>query len=285
MPADREDDLRREIQTHLELDAEERIADGMSAEDARSAAQRSFGNVLRVREDARAVWVAPWLDRTLQDLRCAGRGFRRTPAMPVAIILTTALAVGINLAMAGLIDRALLRPPAHVVDPQRVFNRLIRGFSELYGPDVAGLVYIEAMDIETTRQELADALPPAERAEALAPPDIPTIPPDTPAGLRAEYENLQQNMRTEFAEARGLRPAGGVPVAVVIAAPPGRLKHPGDVRMRLQINRQANWMLGSTNGLLIVSGAVGHNVAKADPSLVVQAVSHVLNHRNSSSAK
>jgi pimeloyl-ACP methyl ester carboxylesterase len=162
---------------------------------------------------------------------------------------------------------------------------LIRGFSELYGPDVAGLVYIEAMDIETTRQELADALPPAERAEALAPPDIPTIPPDTPAGLRAEYENLQQNMRTEFAEARGLRPAGGVPVAVVIAAPPGRLKHPGDVRMRLQINRQANWMLGSTNGLLIVSGAVGHNVAKADPSLVVQAVSHVLNHRTPSSAK
>ena len=30
---------------------------------------------------------------------------------------------------------------------------------------------------------------------------------------------------------------------------------------------------------------VRHNVAKADPSLVVQAVSHVLNHRNPSSAK
>jgi hypothetical protein len=30
---------------------------------------------------------------------------------------------------------------------------------------------------------------------------------------------------------------------------------------------------------------VRHNVAKADPSLVVQAVSHVLYHRNPSSAK
>ena len=162
---------------------------------------------------------------------------------------------------------------------------LIRGFSELYGPEVSGLVYIETMDVETTRQELADALPPAERKAALEPPDVPTIPPDTPAGLRAEYELLQQNMRTDYAEARGLRPAGGVPVAVVIAAPPGRLKHPGEVLMRLQIKHQADWALDSSNGLLIVSGAVGHNVAKADPSLVVQAVRHVLNHRSRPAVK
>jgi pimeloyl-ACP methyl ester carboxylesterase len=162
---------------------------------------------------------------------------------------------------------------------------LIRGFSELYGPEVAGLVYIETMDVDTTRQELADALPAAERKTALEPPDVPTIPPDIPPGLRAEYEHLQQNMRTDYAEARGLRPAGAVPVAVVIAAPPGRLKHPGDVLMRLQIKHQANWALDSSNGFLIVSGAVGHNVAKADPALVVQAVRHVLNHANRPAVK
>jgi putative ABC transport system permease protein len=122
MPSDRDDDLRREIEAHLELEVEERVADGMSSEVARYFARREFGNVLRVREDARALWVAPWLDRTLQDLRYAGREFRRTPAVPLAIVLTTALAVGINLAMVGLIDRALLSPPAHVVDPERVFT-------------------------------------------------------------------------------------------------------------------------------------------------------------------
>jgi putative ABC transport system permease protein len=120
--SDRDDELRREIDAHLELEAEERVADGMSSEDARYFARRAFGNVLRVREDARAVWVAPWLDRTLQDLRYAGRGLRRTPAIPLAIVLTISLAVGINLAMVGLIDRALLSPPAHVVDPDRVFT-------------------------------------------------------------------------------------------------------------------------------------------------------------------
>jgi pimeloyl-ACP methyl ester carboxylesterase len=162
---------------------------------------------------------------------------------------------------------------------------LIRSFSELYGPEVAGLAYIEPMDVETTRQELAAVLPEPERKSAFDPPDVPTIPPDTPPGLRAEYENIQENMRTDFAEARGLRPAGGVPVAVVIAAPPGRLKHPGNLQMQLQITHQADWILDSSNGLLIVSGSVGHNVAKDDPSLVVQAVRHVLNNAARSTAK
>jgi len=167
-------------------------------------------------------------------------------------------------------------PPPYVLVGHSWGGILIRGFSELYGSEVAGLVYIETMDVETTRQEIADALPESERKGALEPPEVPTIPPDTPPGLRAEYENIQQNMKTDFAEARGLKPSGGVPVAVVIAAPPGRLKHPGEVRMRLQIKKQADWALNSANGLLIVSGGVRHNIAKDDPSLVAQAVRHVL---------
>jgi len=155
---------------------------------------------------------------------------------------------------------------------------LIRGFSELYGTEVAGLVYIETMDADTTRQELAAALPEAERKSAMEPPEIPVIPPDTPPGLRAEYEDIKENMLNDFAEARALRPTGGVPVSVVIAAPPGRLDHPGEVQMRLQIKHQSEWVLNSSNGLLIVSGAIKHDVASDDPLLVVQAVRHVLNH-------
>ena len=169
-------------------------------------------------------------------------------------------------------------PPPYVLVGHSWGGILIRGFSELYGAEVAGLAYIEPMDVETTRQELAEALPESERKAALEPREVPTIPPDTPPGLKAEYENIQQNFKTDFAEARGVKPSGGVPVAVVIAAPPGRLKHPGDVQMRLQIKHQSDWVLNSTNGLLIVSGAVKHNIAKDDPSLVVQAVRHVLTH-------
>ena len=162
---------------------------------------------------------------------------------------------------------------------------LIRGFAELYGPEVAGLVYIETMDAETTRQELADALPDAERKSAFDPPEIPPFPPDLSAGLRAEYEDIKENMLSDFAEARSLRPVTGVPVSVVIAAPPGRLKHPGEVQLRLQIKHQGDWALNSSNGLLIVSGAVKHDVAEDDPALVVQAVRHVLNHRPDAAPK
>ena len=61
---------------------------------------------------------------------------------------------------------------------------MIRGFSELYGPEVAGLVYIEAMDVETTRQELAEALPTGGTEpgiEATGSSDDPTGHADWPA--------------------------------------------------------------------------------------------------------
>jgi pimeloyl-ACP methyl ester carboxylesterase len=176
-------------------------------------------------------------------------------------------------------------PPPYVLVGHSWGGILIRGFSELYGSEVAGLAYIETMDVETSRQELADALPEGERKGALEPPDVPAIPLDTPPGLKAEYENIQENIKTDFAEARGLKPSAGVPVAVVIAAPPGRLRHPGDVKMRLQIKHQAEWALDSTNGLLIVSGAVRHNVAKDDPALVAQAVAHVLKYAQAQGRK
>jgi predicted permease len=50
------------------------------------------------------------------------RSFKTASATAAAVVLTLAVAVGINLAMFGLIDRALLSPPAHVVDPERVFT-------------------------------------------------------------------------------------------------------------------------------------------------------------------
>src|SRR5262249_4626101 len=42
------------------------------------------------------------------------------PVPPAAAILTLALAIGMNTGMVGLIDRALLSPPPHVVDPGRL---------------------------------------------------------------------------------------------------------------------------------------------------------------------
>ena len=64
--------------THLDLEAEERVAGGMSETDARYAALRAFGNVTRTQEDVRAVWTRRWLDEIVQDVRYALRTLRKS---------------------------------------------------------------------------------------------------------------------------------------------------------------------------------------------------------------
>ena len=52
----------------------------------------------------------------------ATRSLAATPVPVVAAVLAIAVAVGVNLAVLGLIDRAMLSPAAHVVAPERLFT-------------------------------------------------------------------------------------------------------------------------------------------------------------------
>lgn len=48
------------------------------------------------------------------------RGLKSAPALVTAAVLTLGLAIGINVAMVGLVHRALLGAPPHVLDPDRI---------------------------------------------------------------------------------------------------------------------------------------------------------------------
>jgi putative ABC transport system permease protein len=107
---DREEDLAREIRAHLELETEERVAEGSSPEDARFAARRAFGNITRIREEARAIWTTVWLDQAHQDLRHALRMCARTPGFTAVALLTFALGIGATTAIFSVVHAILLRP-------------------------------------------------------------------------------------------------------------------------------------------------------------------------------
>jgi putative ABC transport system permease protein len=62
------------------------------------------------------------LERLRTDVLSAGRSLAATPVPVLAAVVTLAVAVGVNLAMLGLIDRAVISPAAHVVQPERLFT-------------------------------------------------------------------------------------------------------------------------------------------------------------------
>ena len=102
--------MQEELRAHLAR-AEERFrARGMTAEDARLAARREFGNVAVIEDDARNARGARWMDALRGDLRFALRYFARRKLTTATIVLVLTLGIGVNTALMSMVQAFTMRP-------------------------------------------------------------------------------------------------------------------------------------------------------------------------------
>jgi predicted permease len=120
-----DEEMDEEIRAHLELATEEYLRRGMSPEDARRAALRSFGGVEQVRERHREQRAFSFLDDIARDLRLAARTLGKERGFAVTAILTLTIAIGANTAIVSVVDAVLLRPLPYP-DPDEVVTLGLR---------------------------------------------------------------------------------------------------------------------------------------------------------------
>jgi putative ABC transport system permease protein len=133
-------DVDEEMRVHIALRVEQLMGEGWGAEAAEAEARRLFASSESTLRSLRATaWgrkrrmrFRERRESWLQDTRYAARGLARDPGLSVFVIVTLSLGMGLNLTSLSLLDRLLLRDPAHVIEP----TRLLRIYGTVTTPSV-----------------------------------------------------------------------------------------------------------------------------------------------------
>ena len=107
---DRDRELEAEMLHHREMMGRDR--------------KRDFGNVTRLREDAREAWGWTWIERLIQDLGYAARILRRSLGFTLTAVLVLSIGIGVNITSFTLFNMVALEPlpvrdPASLIMLQR----------------------------------------------------------------------------------------------------------------------------------------------------------------------
>jgi len=131
-----DDDLRDELQAHLEMEIGENLRRGMDPDEARRQALLRSGGLTQAVEAVRGQRGLPFLESLLADIRYAVRALRRTPTYTAVVVITLGLGIGANTAIFSVIRGVLLKPLPH-----REGDRLVYLRQSIDGPGGANILF------------------------------------------------------------------------------------------------------------------------------------------------
>jgi predicted permease len=114
-----EEELTREITSHVALLEEDFRQQGMSEEEAQVAAKRMYGGVERAKQLHRNERSILWLEQILQNVRFSIRQLRKSPGFTMVAVMTLALGIGAVTSVFSVVNGVLLKPFAFR-DPGRL---------------------------------------------------------------------------------------------------------------------------------------------------------------------
>jgi predicted permease len=99
-----------EMRAHLALETEQNLRRGLAADQARQAAQRSFGGIEQLKERERDERGFRWVHELIQDLRHGVRLMLKQPGFSIVAILTLALGLSVNISVFSIISFFFFKP-------------------------------------------------------------------------------------------------------------------------------------------------------------------------------
>src|SRR6201986_4727353 len=151
----RKRELQEEIDAHLQMAIADRVARGETAETARQAAAREFGNIPLVQEVTREMWGQGGVEQLGRDVRYALRQLRKSPGFAITATAMLAVAICANSTVFSWIDGTMLRPIPDARDTGDLVT-LLRGKRNF--PPTPPFSYIDYRDLREQNRTLTGML-------------------------------------------------------------------------------------------------------------------------------
>jgi predicted permease len=146
-------ELDEELQYHVEQKTQQKIAAGMTPQEARRAARLQMGGLEKRKEECRDARQVNWLQDLLQDIQYGLRILRKSPGVTVVVVIAIALGVGANTAIFSVVNGFLLRP-LPVPSPEQIMVLAIQQEGAPVGS--SGFSYPEFVDFRKQADTVAD---------------------------------------------------------------------------------------------------------------------------------